>query len=544
MPAPTSIAEDYRRLGRQILRAQRSLARRFKIPTTGLCMKAGIFLSLSAIAAGAAALALVAGPSLRGMNAKLAMASIRVPTPDLSEEIRSVMQIGDYTPAHLVASSAETLLSLFARFGISDEQAFKYISSTPDLKTLLFPQAGQHFSAGVAPDGRLVYLRQYLEGPHARDSRTIEVSRIGEALASAVLPYAFDTREELVSGVVEKTLWDTAQTLKIPANVLEALQSVWDGSDNPVKNLRPGDSIRLVYEKKYADGRFVRDGQLLAVQIVEDGRRVTTPNVYEAFWFQDGIQTGSYYTLDGRSASQTFMRIPLDVKDISSEFSPLRRHPITGVVRSHNGTDMRAPSGSRIFAAADGTISLVAFDRNGFGNYVKIDHGLGRVTLYAHMRSIAKGIKNGVRVKKGQVIGYVGMTGLATGPHLHYELMIDGVQINPKTADLPDTENLSAFQTAQLRQQSDSIRRRFELAAEIEGKPSPERILAAQLEREAAEAQGVKNENAKLAAQQNAALKDETSAAKPAQASEAGSQKKSVRLKPIANDAAGPPSTG
>ena len=132
-----------------------------------------------------------------------------------------------------------------------------------------------------------------------------------------------------------------------------------------------------------------------------------------------------------------------------------------------------APSGSRIFAAADGVVTFVGYERKGYGRYVKIDHGLGRTTLYAHMSRITKNLRAGQKVERGDVIGYVGRTGLATGPHLHYELMFDGVQINPRTADLPDTENLTAFQVAQLKTIARPIQARFDLLAESESLPVP-----------------------------------------------------------------------
>ena len=238
-------------------------------------------------------------------------------------------------------------------------------------------------------------MRLYLDGARADNSRTIEVSRIGRELISNVLPFTFSTMETLVSGDAVGNLDATARELHIPESVTDQLRAVWIGADDPVEHLSAGSSLRLVYEKKYADGRFVRNGQLLAAQIVD------ASGVHEAFWFSDGRGAGSFYTLDGRSASQTFLRVPLYFKDVSSEFAPLRRHPVTGVLRPHNGTDFRAPSGSRILAAADGRVTRVAYEARGYGHYVQIDHGLNRTTLYAHMRRVAKGIRPGVIVKKG-----------------------------------------------------------------------------------------------------------------------------------------------
>lgn len=487
MTAPTLISAHLRQVGRAYARLQRSIAQRLRVSLSRRRTRAAACVGLLGLAFGGAALALVAGPNLRNYSSEVTVVRMPVETPDLAEEIRSAVRIGDYRPIHVVAQPGETLLSLFSRLGVKDQEAYEFIAASPKAAPLWMPQTGQYVTMGVAPDGKLVYMRLFMEGPYDRDNRTVEVMRVGGNFAISILPYNFTTSETLISGTVEKTLWETARSLDIPESIMEQLEAVWDRADNPLREMKPGDTLRLVYEKKFADGRFVRDGQLLAVQIVEDGRRVTTPQVHEAFWFSDGVHAGSYYALDGRSASQTFMRVPLDVKDISSEFAPLRRHPITGVLRSHNGTDMRAPSGSHIFAAADGRIERVAYEARGYGHYVVIDHGLGRKTLYAHMRKVAKGIRSGMRVKKGQVIGFVGMTGLATGPHLHYELMIDGVQINPRTADLPDTENLSPYQLAQLRAQTADIQARFEEAAEREGKPSPGRMLAGQMKREAEE---------------------------------------------------------
>ena len=243
------------------------------------------------------------------------------------------------------------------------------------------------------------------------------------------------------------------------------------------------------FEREKATALSSHQMLLSALQIVDEA------GVHEAFWFSDGPHPGSFYTLDGRSASQTFLRVPLDIKDVSSEFAPLRRHPVTGVLRPHNGTDLRAPQGSRVLAAADGRVTKVAYEAKGYGNYVQIDHGLGRTTLYAHMRRVQKGVRPGVLVKKGQLIGLVGRTGLATGPHLHYELMIDGVQINPATADLPDTENLSAYQLAQLRARALPIQKMFEDAAREEGLPSPEKLLAEARAKEEAAAEAAAREN-------------------------------------------------
>ena len=266
-------------------------------------------------------------------------------------------------------------------------------------------------------------------------------------------------------------------------------------ADRPIAVLAKGDRIRVLFEKKFADGTFVRDGRLLAVQIVHGD------DVYEAVRFR-GDESESFYTLDGQSSRQTFLRVPLEVQDVSSEYAPLRRHPVTGIVRSHNGTDFRAPSGTRIFAASNGVVTLRRYEARGYGRYIKIDHGLGRTTLYAHMSKVAPGIRVGARVKKGDVIGYVGATGLVTGPHLHYELMFNDVQVNPKTADLPDTENLSNYQLAQMHAQADVWLKAFDKFAEEEGESLPSVLKAEAKAREEEQQKAAQTEEAETAEEQ------------------------------------------
>ena len=161
------------------------------------------------------------------------------------------------------------------------------------------------------------------------------------------------------------------------------------------------------------------------------------------------------------------MRVPLDVKSVSSEFSPLRRHPITGVVRPHWGTDFRAPWGAIVRAAADGVVTFAGVG-TGYGKYIRINHGPDIQTLYAHLSSIDPDIKKGSVVKHGQIIGRVGQTGLATGPHLHYELKMDGVQINPMTVRLPDERTLSPYRYAQMEVLIAPLRARLSLLKKVQ----------------------------------------------------------------------------
>lgn len=463
MSAPESFANFVCSLGHRFSAWQRVAMTRYMPKKANKMTKKHLQLSFMTLSAVTSIGLLIALPQGTGIQLAQAQTYIALPPPDLSETIATIQKNPDVHQDSLWIRQGETLYSLFARLHIKDNRAFSWLRKAPLARPIINPQAGQFLSAGVYSDGRLSYLRLYMEGPHDHDSRTIEVSRYGNEFQIRRLPFTFDKEEVTVDVTIEGSLTATAKKNKIPDEILEQVQGVWEGQVNPIKNIRTNDQLRLVYEKKFADGFFVRNGQLLAVQVVKNDPK--KPEVHEAFWF-DKNQAGSFYTLDGQSSRQTFMRIPLESQSVSSEFAPLRRHPVTGVIRPHNGTDFRAPSGSRIFAASNGTISFVGYEKRGYGHYIKIDHGDGRTTLYAHMSRIQKGMRKGKRVKKGDIIGYVGMTGLATGPHLHYELIIDGIQVNPKTADLPDTENLSDFQLAQLTAQSEGYIQLFDHLAQ------------------------------------------------------------------------------
>lgn len=478
MSASFPVADTLRQLGRSSLLLARMTLVRFGVsPERPLSRIAAIGL-----------LTLVTGLSAKGLAATSSEfkptptveISKTLPPPDVSSEVERIARLGTYTPKHYAVRADDSFLSILETLGISDEAVLPFVTATPKLHPLLQPQPGQRLTAGVSPEGRLEYLRLYIDSPRPENARTVEVSRIGSELIADVLPFSFATMEAVISGPATSNLTQTTQALGIPEDIAEQLHEVWDGAEDPLQKLSSDTTLRIIYEQKFAEGRFVRNGRLLAAQVIN------SEGVHEAFWFSDNHRPGAYYTLDGRSSSQTFLRIPLDIKDVSSEFAPLRRHPITGVLRPHNGTDLRAPMGSRILAAADGRVTRVAYQARGYGHYVEIDHGLGRKTLYAHMQRVQKGIRPGVRVEKGQLIGFVGRTGLATGPHLHYELIINGVQNNPATANLPDTENLSAYQLARLRAQAHTFVELFEERAKIEGKPSPRAILARMAEQNAA----------------------------------------------------------
>ncbi len=217
------------------------------------------------------------------------------------------------------------------------------------------------------------------------------------------------------AGLHDATIWQVADIFR------------WDVDF--VLDLRVGDSFTLVYEQFEKDGQIVGEGKgnVLAAEFVNNGVR------FRAVRYENAAGEAAYFTPDGVSLRKAFLKAPVQFSRISSVFNPNRKHPVLNTIRAHRGVDYAAPSGTRIFAAGAGRVKFVG-RKGGFGNLVELSHANGIVTRYGHMSRFAKGLKTGQRVEQGELIGYVGMTGLATGPHLHFEFIDNGVTVDPQKA--------------------------------------------------------------------------------------------------------------
>jgi murein DD-endopeptidase MepM/ murein hydrolase activator NlpD len=212
-------------------------------------------------------------------------------------------------------------------------------------------------------------------------------------------------------------------------------------------DLRRGDSYRAVYERHVRSDGSVRPGRVLAAEFTNRGQ------TYRAYWFDE---RGEYFDDEGKSMKKVFLKAPVDFRRISSNFSRRRYHPKLGIYRAHLGTDYAADTGTRAYSTADGTVTRAGW-WGGYGRIVEIRHVNGYRTRYAHLSFIAKGIQRGVRVRQGQLIGNVGSTGLATGPHLHYEMLQNGRQINARSVNLPSGEPISQSDMARFRRIRDRL---------------------------------------------------------------------------------------
>ncbi len=246
------------------------------------------------------------------------------------------------------------------------------------------------------------------------------------------------------SGEINNSFYLDGLNAGLNDNLIMELANIFGWDIDFALEIRAKDSFSVVYEEKYLDGEFLGTGRILAAEFVNRGRTI------RAVRYEDSAGKVSYYTPEGLSMRKAFLRTPLDVFRISSHFNLNRKHPVLNTIRAHKGTDYAAPRGTPVKAAGDGKVEF-AGRNGGYGNMVQLKHGQSYETRYAHLNSFAKGIRNGQWVKQGQIIGYVGSTGLATGPHLHYEFYVNGAVRNPVTVQLPDGDPIDSSELPNFR---------------------------------------------------------------------------------------------
>jgi murein DD-endopeptidase MepM/ murein hydrolase activator NlpD len=269
------------------------------------------------------------------------------------------------------------------------------------------------------------------------ETQTLEVVREDTGFAAKIVNNPVETRIRTAGATIDSSLFQAAEAAAISDAVALKLANVFAWDIDFVLDIREGDRFTAVYEQVYQDGKYLHDGEVLAAEFVNGGK------IYRAVRFTSDDGAVGYYNPDGKPMRKAFLRAPVDFTRVSSVFNPSRRHPILNIIRGHMGTDYAAPTGTPIHAAGDGRVSFEG-TRGGYGNAIVLLHTNSVSTLYGHMSRFARGIHLGSRVNQGEIIGYVGMTGLATGPHLHYEYLMNGVHMNPQTVRLPGAEPLRA----------------------------------------------------------------------------------------------------
>jgi murein DD-endopeptidase MepM/ murein hydrolase activator NlpD len=278
------------------------------------------------------------------------------------------------------------------------------------------------------------------------DTETLQVRRSNEGFAAELVEVPLELRRVQRHGHIDSSLFAAARSVGVgPGVIMQMANDIFGWDIDFALEIRPGDQFSVVYEQKYRDGEYLGDGKVIAAEFVNAGRSFRAVHYRSA----DG-EIDDYFTPEGRSVRRQFLRAPVDFTRISSNFNLRRMHPILNRIRAHTGVDYAAPTGTPIKAAGDGRVGVAGW-KGGYGRAVILEHGGGITTLYGHMSRIAAGIRPGQRVRQGQIIGYVGSTGAATGPHLHYEYRVNGVHKNPRTVPLPAAKPIPAGYLADFR---------------------------------------------------------------------------------------------
>lgn len=319
----------------------------------------------------------------------------------------------------------DTVGSLLARLQVDDPEAVAFLRGARGARALyqLFP--GRTLRAVTTGEGRLLSLRYAKD-----DSSELVVRREADGFATAEEEIATQTELVMASGVIETSLFAATDGAGVSDAVAVQLADIFSGEIDFHRDLQPGDRFSVVYEALFSGGVFLRAGRILAAEFTNEGRN------YRAVYFQDPQGRGGYYTPQGNNVRKAFLRSPLEFSRITSGFTSTRLHPVLKIWRAHKGVDYGAPVGARVRATADGVVEFVG-QRGGYGRVIVLRHTNGYSTLYAHLSGFAKGLRTGQRLNQGDPIGFVGMTGLASGPHLHYEFLVNGVHKNPLGLGIP-----------------------------------------------------------------------------------------------------------
>lgn len=341
----------------------------------------------------------------------------------------------------------DTVDELLRRLDIEDAAASDYLRKSAEAGSFRKLPVGTEVQAESTASGGLIALR-YIDAKGAQ----ISIERVQQngiekqdgAFKTKTLPAQLEQRLFVRTGEIKTNLYAATDEAGMPEAAANQLNELFSGDIDFHHDLRKGDKFTVVYEMTYSNGALLHTGRIQAAEFINQGR------TYRAVYFQSDAQHGDYYTPEGKSVHKAFLRSPIAFSRISSGFSTSRFHPILNKWRSHKGTDFAAPTGTKVKVTADGVVTLVG-RQNSYGNVIMVNHQGRYTTVYGHLSHFAKGLHRGQRVAQGEVIGYVGMTGLATGPHLHYEFRVNGQQQNPMRVALPDakpinSEYLAAFQ--------------------------------------------------------------------------------------------------
>ncbi|GGC00317.1 peptidase M23 [Marinobacterium zhoushanense] len=340
--------------------------------------------------------------------------------------------------------SGDNLTSIFKRAGLSARDVYQISQATSENQVLSRLYPGQTLSF-LIQEGELQKLR------FAQDRlNSVEIVRTEAGYDTQIVSRTPDIKTHIVSGTINSSLFVDAARAGLSDNMIMQMAQILGWDIDFALDIREHDRFRVLYEEKYLDDEKIGEGDILAVEFVNQGE------TFAAVRYTDSNGNSNYFTPGGHSMRKAFLRSPVDFRRISSGFNPSRLHPVLGTKRPHRGVDYAAATGTPIKASGDGKI-IWRGTKGGYGRAIIIQHGGNITTLYGHMSGYKSGLSTGSRVKQGQTIGYVGMSGLASGPHLHYEFRVNGVHKNPMTVKLPHAEPVPKSEQAAFKQQASRL---------------------------------------------------------------------------------------
>ncbi|MGB7481740.1 MAG: M23 family metallopeptidase, partial [Burkholderiaceae bacterium] len=377
--------------------------------------------------------------------------------PTLEEQVAALEQRDQRYLREEKVRAGDTLAVLLQRLGVHDAAAAAFIKDDSTARRVLDLRPGKRVQVQTDDDGNLQWLTATVVSGRDSPVKNLVVRRNGDGFQAFEAMADVEKRVEMRSGDIKSSLFAATDAAQIPDNVAIQLVDMFSTDIDFGSDLRRGDRFNVVYETFWQGGEMVRAGRVLAADFFNNGKTL------QSVWFEEpgSNQGGGYYGFDGRSLKKAFLKSPLEFSRISSGFS-MRVHPISGAWKAHKGVDFAAATGTPIRAAGDGTVDFVG-TQNGYGNVVQIKHWNKYSTLYAHMSRFAAGISRGTKVSQGQVIGYVGSTGWATGPHLHYEFRVNNEPRNPLSIDVPNAQPLAGAQLQRFRQVAADMQHRIAL---------------------------------------------------------------------------------
>jgi murein DD-endopeptidase MepM/ murein hydrolase activator NlpD len=379
-------------------------------------------------------------------------------TVDIQQELAAEPAAPPGTALDLLVKRGDTLEILFRRNGLSLTDLASMVALPEAGSALKLLRPGDRLEIAHR-DGQVLSLRRELD-----EIKLLSIARDDSGFAATTIERPVDIRTTDAHGEIKTSLFEAGTAAGISDRTTMDMAGIFEWDIDFIQDVRVGDTFTVIYEELWRDGVKLRDGEIVAAEFVNQGKP------FRAARFEDASGRSGYYTPEGRSVRKAFIRAPLNFTRISSNFNPSRRHPVLNTIRAHRGVDYAAPTGTPIRAAGDGKV-LFRGVQGGYGNTVILQHGGNITTLYGHLSRFANA-RAGARVNQGDVIGYVGRSGLATGPHLHYEYRVNGVHRNPRTVALPPADPIAAEQQTAFRSLTEPLWRRLDgysapVAAEV-----------------------------------------------------------------------------